>query len=135
MKPLVSSVRVERVGVHDIVHVWSRGGKAGMLTVAPGDGYAIAARLTGRAPAVSDTACDHESAADVVARELGNVREAVAGLAKEAHRIAAIIDSDPRQGLHGPGSDRPASASIHRADETMLVALGRLVAAVEALPR
>lgn len=47
MKKLVTSVRVEIVGSHDVVHVWTRGGKAGTLTVSLGDGDLIAKRLMG----------------------------------------------------------------------------------------
>jgi hypothetical protein len=47
MKKLVTSVRVEIVGGHDVVHVWTRGGKSGTLTVNLGDGDLIAKRLMG----------------------------------------------------------------------------------------
>ncbi len=45
MKDLISSVRVEHGPGHDRVHVWNRGGKAGVLVVTKGDGDDIAARL------------------------------------------------------------------------------------------
>jgi len=41
----ISSVRLDEGPAHDIVHVWNRGGKAGELTVASGDGAAVAALL------------------------------------------------------------------------------------------
>lgn len=47
MKKLVTSVRVEVAGGHDVVHVWIRGGKSGTLTVGQGDGHLIAKRLMG----------------------------------------------------------------------------------------
>jgi hypothetical protein len=47
MRKLVTSVRVEITGGHDVVHVWTRGGKAGVLTVDLGDGDPIAKRLMG----------------------------------------------------------------------------------------
>ena len=45
MKPLISSTRVEEGVRHDRVHVWSRGGKAGVLVVESGDGHAVARLL------------------------------------------------------------------------------------------
>lgn len=42
MRALVSSVRVETRGAHDVVSVWSRGGLAGSLTVNRGDGRRLA---------------------------------------------------------------------------------------------
>ena len=45
MKDLISSVRVEPGPAHDRVHVWNRGGKAGVLVVEKGDGNAVADRL------------------------------------------------------------------------------------------
>jgi len=42
MKDLISSVRVEHGPGHDHVHVWNRGGKAGVLVVEKGDGNSIA---------------------------------------------------------------------------------------------
>ena len=45
MKPLISSTRVEEGARHDRVHVWNRGGKAGVLVVESGDGHAVSARL------------------------------------------------------------------------------------------
>lgn len=42
---LITSVRVERAFGHDHVHVWNRGGKAGMLVVSEGDGERIARLL------------------------------------------------------------------------------------------
>ena len=42
---LITTVRVEEGPGHDYVHVWNRGGKAGTLTVAKGDGQAIARAL------------------------------------------------------------------------------------------
>ena len=45
MKDLISSVRVEHGPGHDHVHVWNRGGKAGILVVNKGEGDQIAARL------------------------------------------------------------------------------------------
>lgn len=43
MKRVVSSVRIFRQGAHDTVAVWSRGGRAGTLTVSQGDGPKLAA--------------------------------------------------------------------------------------------
>ncbi len=45
MKDLISSVKVEHGSRHDRVHVWNRGGKAGVLVVDSGDGDTIADRL------------------------------------------------------------------------------------------
>ena len=45
MKDLISSVRVELGPRHDRVHVWNRGGKAGVLVVDSGDGNEVADRL------------------------------------------------------------------------------------------
>lgn len=42
MKKLITSTRVEPRGTHDVVGVWSRGGKAGELVVEAGDGEAVA---------------------------------------------------------------------------------------------
>jgi len=42
---LISSVRVEHGPGHDRVHVWNRGGKAGVLVVTKGDGDDVAERL------------------------------------------------------------------------------------------
>lgn len=42
---LITTVRVEPGPGHDLVHVWNRGGKAGVLTVTKGDGIAVAALL------------------------------------------------------------------------------------------
>ncbi|MEE8551436.1 MAG: hypothetical protein V3T08_09325 [Gemmatimonadota bacterium] len=39
---LISSVRVEHGPGHDRVHIWNRGGKAGVLTVKKGDGDNLA---------------------------------------------------------------------------------------------
>ena len=50
MKPLISSTRVEEGARHDRVHVWNRGGKAGVLVVESGDGHAVSARLLDRNP-------------------------------------------------------------------------------------
>ena len=49
-KSIVSSVRVEEGPGHDQVHIWNRGGKAGMLTVDLGDGVRFARRLFGAVP-------------------------------------------------------------------------------------
>ena len=49
-RPVVTSVRVCRAGGHDHVHVWNRGGKAGVLVVDAGDGERIALRLFGGQP-------------------------------------------------------------------------------------
>jgi len=46
---LITFVRVETIGGHDLVHVWNRGGKAGVLTVQAGDGAEVASRLMGSA--------------------------------------------------------------------------------------
>lgn len=45
MKPLISSVRIERGPGHDRILVWNRGGKSGELVVNKEDSDAIAARL------------------------------------------------------------------------------------------
>jgi len=42
---LISTVRVECGAVHDKIHVWNRGGKAGVLIVNHGDGAVIAGLL------------------------------------------------------------------------------------------
>ena len=42
---LISCVKVQTVGGHDLVKIWSRGGLAGELTVTKGDGAFIADRL------------------------------------------------------------------------------------------
>lgn len=42
---VVTSVRVEESPGHDLVHVWNRGGKSGVLTVNKGDGLEFARRL------------------------------------------------------------------------------------------
>jgi hypothetical protein len=47
-KKLVTSVRVETHGGHDHVHVWNRGGKAGVLIVTEGDGAQLEQRLEGQ---------------------------------------------------------------------------------------
>lgn len=47
--PVVSTVRVDRGVAHDRVRVWNRGGLAGVLVVASGDGEVLAALLE-RAP-------------------------------------------------------------------------------------
>lgn len=47
MSDLISSVEVERVGGHDHVRVFNRGGCAGVLIVCAGDGAVVADRLTG----------------------------------------------------------------------------------------
>ena len=60
MKPLISSTRVEEGARHDRVHVWSRGGKAGVLVVEPGDGCAVSARLLDRNPDDSENGADDE---------------------------------------------------------------------------
>lgn len=52
MGSLVSSVRVESGRAHDRVHVWTRGGLAGVLTVTAGDGLPLARRLLPDAPDV-----------------------------------------------------------------------------------
>jgi len=44
---LVTSVRVERNGGHDHVHVWNRGAKSGILIVNAGDGDKLKRRLLG----------------------------------------------------------------------------------------
>jgi len=44
-RALISSVRVEEGPGHDMIHVWNRGGKSGLLVVGRGDGEAIAALL------------------------------------------------------------------------------------------
>lgn len=44
-RPIISSVQVEEGPSHDRVHVWNRGGKAGVLTVEKGDGEDIAKKL------------------------------------------------------------------------------------------
>lgn len=44
-KPLISSIYVEVYGGHADIHIWSRGGKAGFLTVNTEDAEEIAARL------------------------------------------------------------------------------------------
>ena len=58
MKPLISSTRVEEGARHDRVHVWNRGGKAGVLVVEPGDGNEVSARLLDRDPDESEEAED-----------------------------------------------------------------------------
>jgi hypothetical protein len=45
---IITSVKVEFGPTHDRVHVWNRGGKAGVLTVAHGDGARIAEMLGGK---------------------------------------------------------------------------------------
>lgn len=45
MRPRITCVRVERVGGHDLLHVWNRGAKAGVLTLQAGDGAALADKL------------------------------------------------------------------------------------------
>lgn len=143
MKPLVSSVRVTREGVEDHVVVAVRGKKeAGLVLCPPGDGNAIAERIAGRRrfkllSPESDIPCDHESAADVVARELGNVREAVGALAKQAHADARTLDRLLRaKELADPGDHVDHNdLEIGRVESLAMQALGRLVAAVEALPR
>ncbi len=45
--PIVSQVTIERVGTHDRLVVWSRGGRAGVLVVMKGDGPKLCARLLG----------------------------------------------------------------------------------------
>lgn len=40
---LISSATVMRIGIHDRVRLWNRGGLAGELTVVAGDGERIAA--------------------------------------------------------------------------------------------
>lgn len=47
MKDMISSVRVEPGPRHDHVHIWNRGGKAGILIVEKGDGNKIASKLLG----------------------------------------------------------------------------------------
>ncbi|MEE9395219.1 MAG: hypothetical protein V3W41_22230 [Planctomycetota bacterium] len=47
MKPLISSVRVERLGGHEHVHVWTRGAKSGVLIVGVGEGVGVGVRLLG----------------------------------------------------------------------------------------
>lgn len=42
---LITTVRIEETPGHDLVHVWNRGGKAGVLTVNKGDGRAVAKLL------------------------------------------------------------------------------------------
>lgn len=42
---LVTSIRVEKLGAHERVIVYTRGQNAGMLIVNPGDGKLIAERL------------------------------------------------------------------------------------------
>lgn len=49
-RAVITSVRVEFGPTHDRVHVWNRGGKAGVLTVAKGDGAKIAEMLGGKPP-------------------------------------------------------------------------------------
>lgn len=44
-RPIITTVRVEEGPGHDNVHVWNRGGKAGVLVVDKGDGHRIAERL------------------------------------------------------------------------------------------
>jgi hypothetical protein len=51
MRPLITSVRWRRFGVHDVVRIWNRGGYAGELTVDEGDGALIADVLLGQHPA------------------------------------------------------------------------------------
>lgn len=42
---VVTRVRVEEGMRHDLVHIWNRGGKCGVLTIDKGDGEEIARRL------------------------------------------------------------------------------------------
>ena len=46
-RPLITSVHVERQGAHDVLRVWNRGGFAGELVLAQGDGAELAVRLFG----------------------------------------------------------------------------------------
>lgn len=43
----VTSVRVERRGVHELVSVWIRGQQVGTLIVSPGEGIKLVAMLGG----------------------------------------------------------------------------------------
>jgi len=42
---LISSIRIQVEGSHAHLHIWNRGGKAGVLTVLREDAEAIAQRL------------------------------------------------------------------------------------------
>ena len=44
---MVTTVRLEEGPGHDRVHIWNRGGKAGVLTVNVGDGIRCVWRLFG----------------------------------------------------------------------------------------
>lgn len=52
---IISSAIVSRVGGHDVVKLWSRGGFSGELTVSAGDGRVIVEKL-GLGEAIEDTA-------------------------------------------------------------------------------
>lgn len=42
---LISSMRVDMQGAHEVVRLWSRGAMAGLLIMLPGDGAALAQAL------------------------------------------------------------------------------------------
>jgi len=80
---VVSSVSIEQAGAHEVLRVWTRGGLAGELTVAEGDGQVVAERLglserlTGAEPTriAEDMTSGLRTAAEAVANELMDATE------------------------------------------------------------
>lgn len=47
LRPVISSILIEESPAHWRIHVWNRGGKAGVLCVNAEDGNAVVGRLMG----------------------------------------------------------------------------------------
>lgn len=90
MKDLISSVRVEPGPRHDRVHVWNRGGKAGVLVVDAGDGLDVSDRLCDHATLT----VDKDAPRDLV-EALGEV--AKAGVSWNPSYPGQVLEIQPTQ--------------------------------------
>lgn len=95
MADLISTVKIEKVGGHEHVHVWNRGGKAGTLIVTEGDGEKVARRLAISFTEVDDLMCRARRAADklmtMYARGEVLKRDELDRLLSARPRISAMI--------------------------------------------
>ncbi len=112
---LVSSAVADRIGAHEEVRVWNRGGLAGVLVVERGDGPAIVERLTGGMVQGRVKASD---ALDAAAGKLGDAggmfRDEMLRIASENPTRSEVFREASRLTYEAATAARGAAAEVRK---------------------
>jgi len=115
MSELITTVKVEKVGGHEHVHIWNRGGKAGVLVVTEGDGALIEQRLLGavEAKGLVNRLVEQAAMRDVLWRDQN---EELRRQCVEARQVARDLAADMKAGRSGLAGHRETIEGWEKSD-------------------